>query len=330
MSPKRIHAVAGLAAVVMTHLAASAEPLLQPLADISLGGNTTRLDYESADPERHLLFIAHLGDSAVIVFDTRSQRVVARIDGASDVHGVLAIPALGHVYATATGSNEVIAIDETSLQVSARMPAGTYPDGMAYVPELHKLYVSDEFGKAETVIDTGTNTRVATIRLGGEAGNTQYDPVSKHVFANVQTRKQLVEIDPVTDKIVARIDLPGADENHGLLIDADQRLALIACEGNDKLLALDLTSKKIVASFDVGSGPDVLAFDPGLHRLYVAAEAGPVSIFNVESGNITRLADVSVGPNAHVVGVDPSTHQVYFPLKNLDGRTALRIMRAQP
>jgi hypothetical protein len=49
---------------------AAADPVAQqslslvPVADIPLGGNTTRLDYESLDPGRHLLFIAHLGDSA--------------------------------------------------------------------------------------------------------------------------------------------------------------------------------------------------------------------------------------------------------------------------
>jgi DNA-binding beta-propeller fold protein YncE len=273
------------------------------------------------------LFIAHLGDSAVIVFDTQAQRVVARIADVSKVHGVLVIPELGRVYASATGTNEVVAIDEASLKISARMPAGTYPDGMAYVPELHKLYVSDEFGKTETVVDIGTNTRVATIPLGGEVGNSQYDSGSKHVFANVQTRNQLAEIDPATDKVIERIDLPGAQENHGLLIEPEQRRAFIACEGNDKLLVLDLQTRKITASFDVGSGPDVLAFDTGLHRLYVAGEAGFVSIFNVEAGNATKIGEALVGPHAHVVGVDSVTHQAYFPLMNLDGRTVLRIMR---
>jgi len=69
--------------------------LLQHIADVPLGGRTTRLDYASLDPERHLLFMAHLGDSTVIVFDTQAQRVVTRISGISQVHGVLAVPELG-------------------------------------------------------------------------------------------------------------------------------------------------------------------------------------------------------------------------------------------
>jgi DNA-binding beta-propeller fold protein YncE len=98
--------------------------LLQLVADVPLGGNTTRLDYESLDEGRHLLFIAHLGDNAVIVFDTQTQRVVTRIPGISQVHGVLVIPEVGTVYASATGSNEVVAISEETLKVTARAPGG--------------------------------------------------------------------------------------------------------------------------------------------------------------------------------------------------------------
>ncbi len=303
---------------------------LTKVADIPLGGETTRLDYASYDPGRHLLFIAHLGDSAVIVFDTQTQRVVTRIPDISKVHGVLAIPELGRVYASATGTNEVVAIDANSLKVVARAPAGVYPDGMAYVPDQHKLYVSDEHGATDTVIDVRTNQRVATIPLGGEVGNTQYDPVSRHIFANVQTRRQLVEIDPATDKVVARIDLPGAKGNHGLQIVPPQRLAFIACEDNHKLLVLDLTSRRVTASFEVGDDPDVLAYDAGKGWLYVASESGVVSLFSATQAGVTKLGEGMLGPHAHVVAVDPSSHRAYFPLKDLQGHTALRVMQPRP
>jgi len=307
-----------------------ASAFLQPVADIPLGGDTTRLDYESLDPGRHLLFIAHLGDSAVIVFDTEKQQVVTRIPGISHVHGVFAIPELGMVYASATGTNEVVAIDEETLKVTARAPGGVYPDGMSYAPAAHKLYVSDEHGDTETVIDVRTNSRVVTIPLGGDVGNTQYDPVTRHIFVNVQSRQQLFEIDPSTDRVIARIELPGAEGNHGLLIEPEQRVAFIACEENHKLLVLDLRTRKVNASFDVGEDPDVLAFDPGLGLLYVAAESGIVSVFRAKAGRVSSLGETRLGPNAHVVAVDPETHKSYFPLKNVGGRTILRIMRPGP
>jgi YVTN family beta-propeller protein len=335
-STLRACAVAALAIVTLSYFSnsptskgeafkASNLPL-QKVADVPLGGDTTRFDYESFDSSRHLLFIAHLGDSEVVVFNTEMSRVVGRVANVSSVHGVLAIPELGRVYASATGANKVVAIDMATLGITARIPTGAYPDGMAYAPDAHKLYVSDETGGTVTVIDVLSNRRIGTISLGGEAGNTQYDPTSKHIFVNVQTRNQLFEIDPASDQIVARIDVPGARGNHGLLIDAAQRLAFIACEGNDWLVVLDMRTMRVASSFEVGKDPDVLAYDPSFHLLYVAGEAGVVSMFRVEAAAVSKLGEGLLGPNAHVVAVDPETHRSYFPLKNLGGRTILRIL----
>jgi DNA-binding beta-propeller fold protein YncE len=299
---------------------------LKHVEDAPLPGRASRFDYESYDPGRHLLFIAHLGDSEVVVFDTVASRVVARIRGISSVHGVLVVPELSRVYASATGTNEIVAIDESTLKITSRVPGGVYPDGMAYAPEARKLYISDETGETETVIDVPGNRRVATIALEGEAGNSQYDPVSRHIFVNVQTRRELVEIDPATDTIVSRTDLPGAKGNHGLLIVPELRLALIACQDNARLLELDMRSMKVVSAFDVGGEPDVLAFDAALRTVYVAGEAGVVSIFSVNASRVSKIGDGHVGPNAHVVDVDAATHRSYFPLKDVDGHPVLRIM----
>ncbi|WP_373321201.1 YncE family protein [Paraburkholderia flagellata] len=299
---------------------------LMHVEDVPLPGRASRFDYESYDPGRHLLFIAHLGDSEVVVFDTVASRVVARIPGISAVHGVLVVPELSRVYASATGTNEIVAIDERTLRIIARAPGGVYPDGMAYAPDARKLYVSDERGETETVIDVPGNRRIATIPLDGEAGNSQYDPVSRHIFVNVQTRRQLVEIDPGSNTIVSLTDLPGAKGNHGLLIDPASRLAFIACEDNNRLLVLDMRTMMVIAAFDVGGDPDVLAFDPAMHMVYVAGEAGVVSMFRVGASRVAKIGEGHVGPNAHVVGVDAATHRSYFPLKDVDGHPVLRIM----
>ncbi|WP_137910005.1 MULTISPECIES: YncE family protein [unclassified Burkholderia] len=299
---------------------------LKHVADIPLPGRPTRFDYANLDTKRNLLYIAHLGDGEVVVFDTQALRVIARIGDVSSAHGVLAIPELSRVYASATGTNEIVAIDATTLKIVARMPGGRYPDGMAYAPDVSKLYVSDEYGETETVIDVRTNRRVATIPLDGEAGNTQYDPISHHVFVNVQTRRQLVEIDPTTDRIVGRFDLPGAKGNHGLLIDPRERLAFIACEGNDKLIIFNMRSKQVTQAFAVGGDPDVLAFDPTLSTLYVAGEDGVVSLFRFKAGVGDKIGEGRLGPNAHVVAIDSATHRSYFPLKGVGGRPMLRVM----
>jgi YVTN family beta-propeller protein len=299
---------------------------LEFVADIALPGPAARFDYVSFDVSRNLLYIAHMGAGRVLEVNviTSQVRVVADMP---DVHGVLAVPALNRVYATVTARNEVAVIDADTLDVVATVPTGRYPDAIAWVPQSQKLFVSDKLGHSDTVIDVRARRAVATIALGGEVGNTHYDPLSKHVFANVQGTRELVEIDPDSHRIVARYPLEGARGNHGLYIEPVQHVAFIACEGNDRLITFDLDTKRQSAIDATGAGPDVLAFDPGLRLLYVAAESGVVSMFRQQGKKLVKIGEDRLAPAAHSVAVNAHTHDVYFPLKNVGGRPLLRVMR---
>ena len=198
---------------------------------------------------------------------------------------------------------------------------------MAYAPGVNELFVSDELGGTETVIDTRDDRRIATIPMGGRVGNSQYDPVSRLIFADVQTRDQIVAIDPGTNRIVRRYALPDScHHDHGLLIDAPARLAFVACDGNARLLLLDMNDMRVLSVHEVGPDPDVLAFDPGLRRLYVASESGVVAVFGLDHGRLRLLGRRFLAYEAHSVAVDPRTHRVYFPLQDVNGHGVLRVM----
>ena len=298
---------------------------LRVLADVPLTGGSTRFDYQSLDSSSGRLYIAHLGSDLMTVFDINKQIVVGDVKDLKRVHGVLAVPALHRIYASATGTNELVVIDDQSLSIIARAPAGDYPDGIAYASKANKIYVSDLHGKTDTVIDAKTNQRVTTIALGGGAGNSQYDSGADRIFVTVAGREELAEIDPSTDQIAGRYPLTGCKGSHGLLIDSERHLAFAACEDNSKLVVFDFETKKSTATLSVGADPDVLAFDPSLHRLYVSAESGIISIFDERDRGLQKVGEGMFAPNAHSVAVDPNTHRVYFPLRDINGKPVLRI-----
>jgi DNA-binding beta-propeller fold protein YncE len=229
------------------------------------------------------------------------------------------------VYASVAGHHELAIVDASTLKVQARVTDIRFPDGIAYAAEAGKVFVSDESGQRDIVVDARGDSTRSVIPLDGEAGNTQYDSVAKLIWVAVQTRNQLVAIDPVTERITGRYDLPGADHPHGFYIDAPNRLAFVSCEGNARLLVVDLTTLRVIANHVVGDDPDVLAFDPGLHRLYVAAESGVVTVFEEQGGALHRLGEYRA-PAAHSVSVDPMSHRVYLPLSNVEGRPVLRVL----
>ena len=134
---------------------------------------------------------------------------------APGVHGVIAVPQLHRVYASATDARQLFTIDSRTGRVLRRAPAGAYPDGLAYDPVERHVFVSDESGGVEAVFDAA-GRRIATVQLGGEAGNVQYDPGSRRISWTCRTRNEVAVIDPRSNLVVRRVALPGCDHPHGL------------------------------------------------------------------------------------------------------------------
>ena len=309
---------------------ASAAPpasALAQVADVALPGGSTRFDYQSLDPKTGMLYLSHMGDGELLAFDTRSRTVTGRLAGLPNVTGVLAVSSLGKVYCSVPGDRTVAVVDERAFKKVASLPAEGFADGLAFAPGAGKVFVSDEDGGREMVIDAKTDRVLGRVELGGETGNTQYDPGSSHILANVQSTGEMVELDPGSGELLGRHHLEGGRRPHGLLVDSDDRLAFVACEADAKLLVVDLRDFKVTQVLGTGDGPDVLAMDPGLGRLYVACEGGVLSIFSRRGRGLIKMEDAKPGGHCHSVCVDPASHLVYLPLKNVGGRPILRIMR---
>jgi DNA-binding beta-propeller fold protein YncE len=298
---------------------------LKKVADIAMPGPANRFDYQSLDATQGRLYISHMNANQLVVFDTNRREVVANLDGFSSVHGVWAVPELGRVYASVTGEHKVAAVDMKTLKTLAKVGPIKYPDGIAYAPGPQRVFVSDEHGDVDAVIDTKTNSLVASIPLGGGAGNTVYDSGSGHILVAVHEKNELVAIDPANLQIIGHYPMTGIESPHGIALDQAGRLAFVAGEDNHMLAVVDLTTMKVLATHPVGKDPDVLAFDPGLKRLYVSAESGNVFVFREDGKTLVDEGHISI-PHAHTVCVDPHTHLVYFPLENIEGHPLLRIM----
>ena len=239
-----VAAVAAAVAVVTSRASSSEAPLpLEQVASIPLPGPSNRFDYTSLDQSTGRLYIAHMNAGELLVFDVHTRKVLQMIE-VPGVHGVIAVPQLHRVYASATDARQMYTIDSRSGSVINRGSGRRYPDGLVYDPAERHVFVSDESGGVETVFDAA-GSRIATVQLGGGAGNVQFDSVSHKVLADVQTRNQVAVIDPRSNRVVRRISVPGCDSPHGLLIDSPRRLAFVACDGNARLLTLYLEDDEV-------------------------------------------------------------------------------------
>ena len=333
---RAIRAIGAILSFVVASASVAAGVPLATVVNAPLPGGVSRFDYQSLDATTHRLFISHMGAGRVVVFDTATRTMVADLPGFPEATGVTVVPGIHRVFVSVTGhwwsqpffGGSIAVLDSRTLKVLARIPAGRFPDGSAFVPSVGRLFVSDEAGRTETVIDTATDRRIAQIPLHSGAGMTVYDPVSGHVLVNLQSLDAVATIDPETDRIVAHYPLPAACEhNHGLLLDVPERLAFIACDGNARLLVMNLQSMQVGQVHHVGREPDVLAIDPKRKRLYVASESGVVSVFRITRHGLIKLGQGYVGDDAHSISVDAVTGLVYLPIEALHGKPVLKIMR---
>ncbi len=315
-----------LASFACWQTSAQTEKVLTKVADIPLPGPAVRFDYQTFDPSSRRLYIAHMNADQVVVFDTSKRQVIANLDGFKRVHGVTVAPEIHRLYASVTGNHQVATVDTQSLKTLGTAGPINYPDGLAYAPKQNKVFVSDEHGGVDAVIDAANNKLIANIPLGGGAGNTVYDSVSGHILVAVHGVNLLAVIDPATNQIVSRIPLAGITNPHGIALDASNHIAFVAGERNHSLAVVDLNAMKVLSTYQVGEDPDVLAYDPGLKRLYISAESGTVTVFQNNNRKLNLISSFEM-PHAHTVSVDPKTHLVYFPLENIDGHPILRIMQ---
>jgi DNA-binding beta-propeller fold protein YncE len=315
--------------------------------DFPLGARTNRTDYESIDPSARRLYIAKMGAGQLLVFDLDRNRLITALDGFRKITGVLAVPELHKVYASvpgaglvssmfvglgmvglSTGHGAVAIRDMRTLKEIARVPGGVFPDGIAFDGKERTVFVSDELGSALIAVDADKNAFTGRIDTGGEVGNVRYDALTARMYVPVQSNDELLAVDPQRRAVVARYPLPGCVHPHGFIVAPSAAVGYVACDGNDRLVAVGLAAGRVLANLPVAHDPDVLAIDPGSKRLYVAAESGNVSTYGI--GNPAApaaLGDVFVANDAHTVAVDPASHRLYFALADVNGECVLRVLQ---
>src|SRR5439155_875246 len=195
---------------------------------------------------------------------------------------------------------------EAPLRVVADVPlpgSASRFDYQSLAPASGRLFIS-HMGAGQLV--------VFDLRAGRVIANLDGFATGTGVLAvPVQTANQLAVIDPATATIVRRITFDKAVRYpHGFYIDAPHRLAFISGQESGTLGVLDLRTLQLRQVLPIGSDPDVLAFDPTLGRLYVAAESGVVAVFEERDGSLAQLGWYRARSEEHTSELQSRGHLV--------------------
>src|SRR5437667_7666255 len=291
------------------------------------GPGGKRFDYLTIDPDDHYLISAHLAAGQTYVIDLRTNKVVATVSESPGSEGVEYIPELKKFYTSNAGDNTIGVVDLKQMKVLKKLKTEAKPDGSTYAAQFHKLYVSDERGKAEAIVDVTKDEIIKTLHFNSETGMPQYDPVARKVYVNLQDENIFVVIDPATDEVIGRYPVGRCKGNHGMTLDPEHHRAFLSCEENDLMAVFDLDKHEPIAFLPVADGPDVIKFDLGLGRIYVACYSGAISVFHQDDpDHYRKLEDFRVQHAVHTVAVDLQTHKLYTPEQEEDGRPVARMV----
>ena len=322
--------VLAIAMTLVTSLLSQAQnrPSLRKITEFDLPGPPgKRFDYLTIDPDDHYLISAHLAAGQTYVIDLRTNKVVATVIDTPGAEGVEYVPELKRVYTSNAGDNTIGVVDLHQMKVIKKLPTERKPDGSTYAAPFHKLYVSDERGKAEAIVDVTKDEIVKTLHFDSETGMPQYDPVARKVYINLQDQNILAVIDPATDEVIGRYSVGRCKGNHGMALDPEHHRAFLSCEGNDLMTVFDLDKHEPIAYLSMAEGPDVVKFDPGLDRIYVASYSGAISVFHQDDPQRYRkLEDFKVQHAVHSLAVDAETHRVYTPEQEENGKPVARMV----
>jgi DNA-binding beta-propeller fold protein YncE len=312
--------------------AGSHDQYLRKISSFDLPGpGGKRFDYLTIIPDRHLLLSAHLGAGRLYVIDLINNRVINTIEDLPGIEAVEVARDVDKAYTSNWGEHMAGVIDLKQMKVIKKLPVENKPDGIAYAPPFHKMYISDERAKAEVVIDVVRDEIVKTIKFESETGMPQFDPVGRHVWVNLQDQNLIAEIDPATDNVIGKYPVGDCRGNHGMALDPGHRRAFLSCEDNDLMTVIDLDNHKVITSLPMAGGADVIKFDAGLQRIYVACGGGALSIFYQDDpDHYRKLQDFPVEKKVHSIAVDQATHRVYTPEEQESGKPVARMIVYEP
>ena len=309
----------------LTHTASAADPHYKLLKHIQIGGGSG-WDYLYADSVGRRLYVTH--GTKVVVIDTDIDKVVGEILDTPGVHGFISIPDLKRGFSSNGQENKTSIVDLETLKTLEKVPTGAKPDALLYEPTSGEVFIFNGRGQSATAIDAKTGKVVAeAIPLEGKPEAGVADSAAGMVYVNLEDKNEIAVIDIKTHKVTARWPIAPGEAATGLAI--DQKLhRLIVGAGNSKMLMLDSTNGKVIATIDCGQGVDAAAYDPESHLAFVSAGgSGTVTIARLEADKLTIIQTLNTERGARTMTVDSKTHRIYLAnAKSRNDATSFKVL----
>jgi DNA-binding beta-propeller fold protein YncE len=318
--------ILGLMGVVVAYLAYPGTPseskfmVFGGYIELPKGGMINVLDYITLHGRS--LFVTSESSGSVFKIDLDldhpATSSISEMPGTGSAHGVVLLPGENVAFVTRSEVNMVDVFDPVTLKQLGRIPVADDADGIHYIPSANLVYVANGDAKLATLIDPEKRVTIGAIALPGRPEFAALDSRTGLLYQNLKDIGSIVAIDIARRSIVGQWPLHPCEGPSGMAIDSEQRRLLAVCSGNATLVVFDLETHRVITALKIGGGPDSVAFDPVLHRIYSAGKAGKLSVIQQDSPDVYRVLDeIRTHYGAHTLAVDPVSHKVFVAYASL-------------
>ena len=279
------------------------------------------LDYLTLNGEDLFVTGASSGSVFKVALKPRqdiANSVVSELPGEPRVHGVAVVPSLDVAFVTRSEVNTVDAFNPSTLQLIGRIKVSDDPDAILYDQTLNLIYVANGEAGVGTLIDPKSRTVVATILLGGKPEFPALDPDSGLLYQNLNDTNSIAALDLAKRTVVGRWPINPCVGPTGMAIDAKHRRLFSVCSKNATLIVFDMDQHRVLTSLPVGAGPDSVAYDPSLQRIYTAGLSGTMTVVRQTTADSYQVTDnLYTHFAAHTLAVDLASHQIFVGYASL-------------
>ena len=271
-------------------------------------GDAEGWDYLAFEPTSRLLYISHEND--VLVVDPAKRHIVDRIRNTPGVHGIAFAPALGRGFISEGDDSSVTIFDLKTRRIIGRVTTGGDPDAILFDSATGHVLTMNAKGESSTAIDAATGKVVGTLPLGGGPEFAVADGRG-HVFANIETTSELVEIDSRAMKVEHRWPLAPCATPTALSMDRARRRLFVGCR-NHVLVVVNADNGRVLQSFAIGDHVDASVFDADRQLAFTSNGDGTINVIGARSADSLVMLDVvTTQRGAKTMTYDPVSHDLF-------------------
>ena len=266
-------------------------------------------DYVTIDSVARRLYLSH--GTQVDVIDPDNGKFIGTIADTPGVHGIAIASELKRGFTSNGRENKVSMFDPTTLQLINKIDVGKGPDGIYYDPATKRVFTNNHGTHDITAIDAKTGQVVGTVKVEGDGESAVVaDGV---VYVNMEDTNEVVVFDPKTLEVKKRFPIGVAKTPTGLAYDAQTKRLFIGCRNEPKMVVMDATSGKVIASFAIGRGVDYAAFDPQAKLVFFSCGEGVLDVFHEKSADDYEDAGaVKTQAGARTMAFDAKTGKIFL------------------